>query len=160
MRLQALRRPRAGDRSVTLFAHASGDAINAVLAAVNYNFHRLIAWLTAHPCSTCVLHANSFNKGRKKGHILQLSEAIVGNLERIYRLSAFRMRSEVHYVQMAIENSIADFVAEEICGRASQPSRSRGRNRRRHKEPSVPAFSRMRITAKDGARNPVTNLGN
>jgi len=27
------------------FAHSSGDAINAVLAAVGYNFRRLIAWL-------------------------------------------------------------------------------------------------------------------
>jgi IS5 family transposase len=26
-------------------AHASGDAINAVLAAVGYNFRRLLAWL-------------------------------------------------------------------------------------------------------------------
>ena len=26
-------------------AHASGDTINAVLAAVGYNFRRLIAWL-------------------------------------------------------------------------------------------------------------------
>jgi transposase, IS5 family len=27
-------------------AHASGDAINAVLAAVGYNFRRLLAWLS------------------------------------------------------------------------------------------------------------------
>ena len=27
------------------FAHASGDAINAVLAAAGYNFRRLLAWL-------------------------------------------------------------------------------------------------------------------
>jgi IS5 family transposase len=27
------------------FAHASGDAINAVLAAAGYNFRRLVAWL-------------------------------------------------------------------------------------------------------------------
>lgn len=27
------------------FAHASGDAINAVLTAAGYNFRRLIAWL-------------------------------------------------------------------------------------------------------------------
>jgi len=27
------------------FAHASGDAINAVLAAAGYNFGRLLAWL-------------------------------------------------------------------------------------------------------------------
>ena len=26
-------------------AHASGDAINAVLAAAGYNFRRLLAWL-------------------------------------------------------------------------------------------------------------------
>jgi IS5 family transposase len=26
-------------------AHASGDAINAVLAAAGYNFSRLLAWL-------------------------------------------------------------------------------------------------------------------
>jgi hypothetical protein len=26
-------------------AHASGDAINAVLAAARYNFRRLLAWL-------------------------------------------------------------------------------------------------------------------
>ena len=26
-------------------AHSSGDATNAVLAAVGYNFHRLIQWL-------------------------------------------------------------------------------------------------------------------
>jgi transposase, IS5 family len=26
-------------------AHASGDAINAVLAAVGYNFRRLLTWL-------------------------------------------------------------------------------------------------------------------
>ena len=28
-----------------IFAHASGDAINAVLAAAGYNFRRLLAWL-------------------------------------------------------------------------------------------------------------------
>jgi hypothetical protein len=28
-------------------AHASGDAINAVLAAAGYNFRRLLAWLSA-----------------------------------------------------------------------------------------------------------------
>jgi IS5 family transposase len=27
-------------------AHSSGDAINAVLASVGYNFHRLIRWLS------------------------------------------------------------------------------------------------------------------
>ena len=27
-------------------AHASGDAINAVLAAAGYNFRRLLAWLS------------------------------------------------------------------------------------------------------------------
>ena len=27
------------------FAHASGDAINPVLAAAGYNFRRLLAWL-------------------------------------------------------------------------------------------------------------------
>jgi transposase, IS5 family len=26
-------------------AHSSGDAINAILAAAGYNFHRLIQWL-------------------------------------------------------------------------------------------------------------------
>lgn len=28
-----------------LLAHAAGDAVNAVLAAVGYNFRRLLAWL-------------------------------------------------------------------------------------------------------------------
>ncbi len=28
-------------------AHASGDAINAVLAAAGYNFRRLLAWLSS-----------------------------------------------------------------------------------------------------------------
>ena len=31
--------------SMLAVAHASGDAINAVLAATGYNFRRLLAWL-------------------------------------------------------------------------------------------------------------------
>jgi hypothetical protein len=32
-------------RGPQLLAHASGDATNAVLAALGYNFRRLLAWL-------------------------------------------------------------------------------------------------------------------
>ena len=38
--MRRLRRPTR-----TYLAHSSGDAINAVLAAVGYNFRRLIQWL-------------------------------------------------------------------------------------------------------------------
>jgi hypothetical protein len=37
------RRMKASSRNY--LAHASGDAINAVLAAAGYNFRRLLAWL-------------------------------------------------------------------------------------------------------------------
>ena len=36
-------------------AHATGDAINAVLAAVGYNFRRLLTWLAAFLLSAITL---------------------------------------------------------------------------------------------------------
>ena len=36
-------------------AHATGDAINAVLAAVGYNFRRLLTWLAAFLLSALTL---------------------------------------------------------------------------------------------------------
>ena len=45
------------------FAHAAGDAINAVLAAVGYNFRRLLAWLAL----LCALVLSAIQAARQSG---------------------------------------------------------------------------------------------